>query len=52
MKEQAQNNEYVDFCAVGNRGINVGNAESGDNFLGTVAQAMIGMRKLNVIFCP
>ena len=50
--EQDENDDYVDFCAVGNRGLNVGNAVVGENFLGTVAQAMISMRKLNVIFVP
>ena len=42
----------MDFCAVGNRGINMGNATTGDDFLGSVARAMISMRKLNVIFVP
>ena len=40
--EQNESNAYIDFCAVGNRGLNVGNAVDGANYLGTVAQAMIG----------
>ena len=43
---------YVDFVCVGNRGLNVGNAAEGDNYLGRVAQAMIAMKRLNVIFVP
>ena len=53
LKSQAENDaNYVDFCAVGNRGLNMGNAVTGDDFLGTVARAMITMRKLNSIFIP
>ena len=54
LKDQAADDDahYVDFCAVGNRGLNKGNAVTGDDFLGTVARAMISMRKLNSIFVP
>ena len=50
--EQSEDNMYVDFVCVGNRGLNVGNAAEGDNYLGRVAQAMIAMKRLNVIFVP
>ena len=49
---QAEDDAYIDFTCVGNRGLNVGNAVDGDNYLGTVAQNMIAMKKLNVIFVP
>lgn len=52
LREQSQNDEYVDFCCVGNRGLNVGSVARGENYLGHVAQAMIGFKKLNVIFVP
>ena len=52
LREQDENDAYIDFICVGNRGLNVGNAVDGENYLGTVAQAMIGMRRLNVIFVP
>lgn len=50
--EQKEDDNYVDFICIGNRGLNVGNAVDGDNFLGHVAMAMIAFKKLNVIFCP
>ena len=50
--EQKENDSYIDFCAVGSRGINVGNAVDGPNYLGRVAQAMIGFKSLNIIFVP
>jgi len=37
LREQSENDNYIDFCCVGNRGINVGSAASGENYLGTVA---------------
>ena len=52
LREQSEDADYVDFVAVGNRGLNMGNAVDGDDYLGTVARAMISMRKLNVIFVP
>ena len=52
LREQAEDDNYVDFVCVGNRGLNVGNAADGDNFMGNVAQSMIAMRQLNVIFIP
>ena len=52
LKEQSENNDYIDFCCVGNRGINYGSAAAGDNYLGTVAREMISMRRLNVLFFP
>jgi len=52
LKEQSEDSDYVDFVAVGNRGLNMGNAVDGDDYLGTVARAMISMRKINVIFVP
>ena len=52
LKGQAEDDQYIDFVCVGNRGLNVGNAVDGENYLGTVAQNMIAMRKLNVIFVP
>ena len=50
--EQAEDDSYIDFVCVGNRGLNVGNAADGDNFMGNVASSMIAMRQLNVIFIP
>lgn len=50
--EQSENDSYIDFCVVGNRGINVGNAVEGQNYLGRVAQAMLAFKRLNVIFVP
>ena len=54
LKAQAAEDEanYVDFVAVGNRGLNVGNAVIGDDYLGPNARAMLSMRKLNCIFMP
>ena len=52
LREQDQNDAYIDFVVVGNRGLNVGNAVDGENYMGSVAMAMISMRRLNVIFCP
>lgn len=52
LREQDENDAYVDFVCVGNRGLNVGNAVDGDNFMGNVAASMIAMRQLNVIFIP
>ena len=52
LREQAESEFYVDFVCVGNRGINMGNAVDGDNYMGSVASSMIGMRQLNVIFVP
>ena len=52
LREQSEDSAYVDFVCVGNRGLNVGNAVDGENYLGTVANAMIAMKKLNVIFIP
>lgn len=52
MKEQDETDMYVDFVCVGNRGLNMGNAADGDNYLGSVANSMIAMRQLNVIFVP
>ena len=52
LKEQSEDDMYIDFVCVGNRGLNVGNAVDGENFLGTVARAMISMRRLNTIFIP
>ena len=52
LQEQSENDEYVDFCAVGNRGLNVGSVARGDNYLGHVAEAMIAFKRLNVIFVP
>ncbi len=52
LKEQSDDDAYIDFVCVGNRGLNMGNAADGDDYLGTVARAMIQMRKLNTIFCP
>ena len=37
LREQAEDDNYVDFVCVGNRGLNTGNAVDGDNFMGTVA---------------
>ena len=52
LREQAEDDSYIDFVCVGNRGLNVGNAADGENYLGTVANAMIAMKKLNVVFIP
>lgn len=52
LREQDQDDAYIDFVVVGNRGLNMGNAADGDNYMGSVAMAMISMRRLNVIFCP
>lgn len=52
LKEQDETDSYVDFVCVGNRGLNMGNAADGDNYLGSVANSMIAMRQLNVIFVP
>lgn len=52
LREQDQDDAYIDFVVVGNRGLNMGNAVDGDNYMGSVAMAMISMRRLNVIFCP
>ena len=52
LREQAEDDNYVDFVCVGNRGLNVGNAADGDNYMGNVASSMIAMRQLNVIFIP
>lgn len=52
LRAQAENDQYIDFCCVGNRGNNVGSAANGDDYLGSVARAMISMRQLNVIFFP
>lgn len=51
---QREDNKYVDFVSVGNKGLNAsGGAAGGANdYLGSVARAMISMRKLNVIFIP
>lgn len=52
LRDQDPTEAYVDFVCVGNRGLNVGNHVDGENYLGSVAQAMIGFKKLNVIFVP
>ena len=52
LKEQSENDMYIDFVCIGSRGLNVGNAADGDNFMGRRAQEMIAFRKLNVIFIP
>ena len=52
LREQSEDDSYIDFACVGNRGINVGNAVDGENFMGSVASSMIAMRQLNVIFVP
>ena len=52
LREQSEDDNYVDFVCVGNRGLNVGSAADGDNYMGTVASSMIAMRQLNVIFMP
>ena len=52
LQQQAENESYIDFCCVGNRGLNMARTGQGDDFLGTVARAMISMRQLNVIFFP
>ena len=52
LREQNEDNMYVDFICVGNRGLNMGNAVDGDNYMGSVAAGMISMRQLNVIFVP
>ena len=52
LKEQCDDQSYIDFVCVGNRGLNMGNAADGDDYLGSVARAMISMRKLNCIFMP
>ena len=50
---QAEDDRYVDFISVGGRGVNAAEATGGpEDFLGSVARAMISMRKLNVIFVP
>ena len=51
---QAEDGMYVDFVSVGNKGLNSSGAAAGggDDHLGSVARAMISMRKLNVIFIP
>merc|ERR1712060_114527 len=52
LKEQSENDMYIDFVCIGSRGLNVGNAADGDNFMGRRAQEMIAFGKLNVIFIP
>jgi len=50
---QAEDDRYIDFISIGARGSNAGEATGGpEDFLGSVARAMISMRKLNVIFVP
>ena len=49
--EQSNDDNYVDFVALGNRGINFNSGKEEDK-IGTVGKAIIAARKMNCIFVP
>lgn len=49
--DESNKDNYVDFVAVGNAGMNFSSNES-KNYLGSVASMVLRAKRMNVIFCP
>ena len=54
LKDEAQDTKkhgYIDFVAVGNQGMNFASKDT-EQYLGSVANAVLRARKMNSIFVP
>lgn len=49
--EESNKDNYVDFVAIGNAGMNFSSNRPAD-YLGSVASMILKAKRMNVIFCP